>query len=202
MRGGIDKGFCLNYWKLSYRRKFLRDLWMPVVGILIFVGIANWLQWHDLEKVIIFLGVVAVLSARSNYTHWQAERRLLFQLTDGRSTGWKQVAVVMDGREVAVGPATFLIVNDGGYEVTVNGRMYQKGTSRTIGDSTPQQSDVLVSEGPNAGETILQIFQIEGDVLIACNAPPGAARPADFCSRPGSGHTLSVWTRVTPAAGA
>jgi hypothetical protein len=27
MRGGADRGPCLNYWRLSYRRKFIRTLW-------------------------------------------------------------------------------------------------------------------------------------------------------------------------------
>lgn len=64
-------------------------------------------------------------------------------------------------------------------------------------DKTPPQSDVIVSEGPNAGETLRQIFKHEGDVLIACTAPLGAARPTEFTSRPGSGHSLSVWLRTT-----
>ena len=27
MKTRIDKGFCFNYWSLSYRRKFLRTIW-------------------------------------------------------------------------------------------------------------------------------------------------------------------------------
>src|SRR5581483_7109747 len=61
---------------------------------------------------------------------------------------------------------------------------------------TPHQGDVSVTEGQGAGETSTQIFLIEGDVMIACNAPRGAARPTDFTSPPGSGHTLSVWLRT------
>jgi hypothetical protein len=27
MRGGVDRGRCHNYWRLSYRRKFIRTCW-------------------------------------------------------------------------------------------------------------------------------------------------------------------------------
>ena len=30
----IDKGFELDYWKLSYRRKFIRTLWLIPLGII------------------------------------------------------------------------------------------------------------------------------------------------------------------------
>lgn len=113
---------------------------------------------------------------------------------------WRQVAVVRNGRNVPVGPFTFLTVDEGGYTVAVNGpfrtRVYQRGTVKSDYDKTPPQSDVTVTEGTDAGKTICQIFKYEGDLLIACSAPPGAARPTEFTSRPGSGHTLSVWLRT------
>jgi hypothetical protein len=34
----IDKGFCIQYWKLSYRRKFIRTIWMlPFVGLMFLI---------------------------------------------------------------------------------------------------------------------------------------------------------------------
>ncbi len=115
--------------------------------------------------------------------------------SDGKGT-WRQVAVVVNGQQIGVGPGALLTVNDDGYEVTVNGSVYQRGTSRNNYDTTPIQSDVMVTDGAEAGKTLPQIFQISGDVLLACIAPEGAARPKEFVSLPGSGHTLSVWIRV------
>jgi uncharacterized protein (TIGR03067 family) len=113
---------------------------------------------------------------------------------------WRQVAAVVDGKNVPVGPATMLTVEDNRYTVSVNlpfwRRVYQKGTVKRDLDKSPPQSDVTVTEGPQAGATFRQIFKSEGDVLIACNAPPGAERPTEFTSRPGSGHVLSVWIRT------
>jgi uncharacterized protein (TIGR03067 family) len=111
---------------------------------------------------------------------------------------WRQVAVVIDGKNVPFGPGykVILTAEEGNYTVTVNGKVYQKGTAKHDYDKTPPQSDVTVTEGPQAGETSRQIFKYEGDVLIACNAPPGAARPTEFTSQPGSGHILRVWLRT------
>ncbi|MBW3543472.1 MAG: hypothetical protein KY476_24740, partial [Planctomycetes bacterium] len=109
---------------------------------------------------------------------------------------WRQLAVVVDGKEVPVGPQTLLIVTDDGYTVTVRGKPYQKGTARLIGDEIPRKSVVVVTEGANAGANIPQISTVQGDVLIACQAAPGEERPTSFTSKPGSGHTLSVWLRV------
>jgi hypothetical protein len=33
MRGGVDRGMCLNYWRLSYRRKFIRFAWTGAVAM-------------------------------------------------------------------------------------------------------------------------------------------------------------------------
>ncbi len=72
----VDKGFHLNYWKLSYRRRFVRNLWMlpllmAITGMLItredsaltcriisiillvssvFELIYNYLKWKKTEK--------------------------------------------------------------------------------------------------------------------------------------------------------
>ena len=33
----VDKGFEFIYWKLSYRRKFIRTLWMTPLGVLLII---------------------------------------------------------------------------------------------------------------------------------------------------------------------
>jgi uncharacterized protein (TIGR03067 family) len=106
---------------------------------------------------------------------------------------WKQVAAVADGKELAVGSATMLIVKDDGYTVTVDGKDFQKGTSKVDRTKSPQTSEVTVASGYLAGQKLKQISKIDGDVMIACI---GVERPQEFKSKPGSGHTLSVWIRV------
>lgn len=118
----------------------------------------------------------------------------------GKKGVWRQIAGVIDGKEVWVGRGVILHVAEQGYTVTVNGRVYQRGTTKNYLDKDPPESDVIVSDGPSAGQTCRQIFHIHGDVLVACIAGPGAPRPTEFTSAPGSGHILSVWLRVTADA--
>jgi len=53
--GKVDKGFELIYWKLSYRRKFIRTLW-----IIPFAIIAVMLIWW-LCKSIVITSIIAVI---------------------------------------------------------------------------------------------------------------------------------------------
>ena len=41
MESGVDKGFCLNNWKLSCRRKFIRNLWTGPL-IMLFVAMLHY----------------------------------------------------------------------------------------------------------------------------------------------------------------
>ena len=109
---------------------------------------------------------------------------------------WKQVAVVIDGKDTPVGKATLMVVTKDAYAVTVDGQPYQKGTSKVVGDHSPRRSDVIIEVGTGAGTTVPQITKVEGDVLIGCQTKADGERPTEFTSKPGSGRILSVWIRV------
>ena len=84
MNGGIDQGFCINYWRLSYRRKFIRTLWMMAIGLPVLVAFqisgllsvpirsalgmhAAWWGW----AVIAVCVVMAVAQAWYTWSRWQ-----------------------------------------------------------------------------------------------------------------------------------
>jgi uncharacterized protein (TIGR03067 family) len=198
MRGGIDKGFCLNYWRLSYRRKFIRDLWsmaifLPLLGLLFW-----WQEWGNVSGLIALLLVLGVWTAAGNYRRWQADRRIDALVAAGPAEIWRQVAIVLDGTDIQVGQATYLIRTDESFTIMLDGKDFMKGTTKIVADGDPRQSDVTITEGigPGGGTTIPQISKVEGDVLVACQARAGEARPTEFTSKPGTGRTLSVWLRV------
>jgi hypothetical protein len=75
MRGGVDQGFCLSYWRLSYRRKLIRTVWGCVIGALLMavllpkLGLSGW-QLYGLVTLAVVLGALQVLY---NYNRWQSE---------------------------------------------------------------------------------------------------------------------------------
>ena len=75
MKNGVDHGFCINYFKLSHRRKFIRTVWLGIVSIGAFSlwhyvrGNAGW--W---PVVISFFAVGFVIQAAYEYRQWQGVR--------------------------------------------------------------------------------------------------------------------------------
>ena len=74
----VDKGFELVYWKLSYRRKFIRTLWMIPWAIvsLIFIQIVGknykYTILYTILAGIIYL-VILPIRAIYNYKKWMKE---------------------------------------------------------------------------------------------------------------------------------
>lgn len=74
----VDKGFELVYWKLSYRRKFIRTLWMIPWAIvsLIFIQIVGknykYTILYTILAGIIYL-VILPIQAIYNYKKWMQE---------------------------------------------------------------------------------------------------------------------------------
>ena len=70
----VDKGFELVYWKLSYRRKFIRTLWtIPwMIASLIFIQIVGENYKYTMIAGIIYL-VVFPIQAIYNYKKWMKE---------------------------------------------------------------------------------------------------------------------------------
>jgi hypothetical protein len=69
----IDKGFCLSYWKLSYRRKLIRTLWtIPLVGLLILLPEHSFiLKYFTRAEVGGLLFLAAAIQATYNYLKWK-----------------------------------------------------------------------------------------------------------------------------------
>jgi uncharacterized protein (TIGR03067 family) len=60
----------------------------------------------------------------------------------------------------------------------------------------PKEIDYTLLTGPNAGQTMLGVYNITGAVHTTCFAPPGQPRPTDFSTFPGSGRILNVWLKL------
>lgn len=82
MSNKIDKGFSLSYWKLSYRRKFFRTLWLTPVWMVVIL-----LLFHKQSfEVVLILEIIIVVSSGVQllytYKKWQDEERARQKITD------------------------------------------------------------------------------------------------------------------------
>lgn len=71
----IDKGFCYLYYRLSYRRKLIRTLWLAPFLLLIPLLPAPLPPFSRSVTLFLFalLVVTGVIQAGYNYIKWQAE---------------------------------------------------------------------------------------------------------------------------------
>lgn len=72
----VDKGFQLIYWKLSYRRKFIRTLWsIPIfvisIGIIIFLGNGIFMS-IVMPLILIILFIIQLIY---NYIKWKKDEQ-------------------------------------------------------------------------------------------------------------------------------
>jgi uncharacterized protein (TIGR03067 family) len=61
---------------------------------------------------------------------------------------------------------------------------------------TPKTIDYEFTDGHDKNKTYLGIYEIEGDTLKDCFAPPGDERAKEFAAKVGSNHTLITYRRV------
>lgn len=74
MKSKVDKGFEFVYWNLSYRRKFIRTLWITPLGVLV-SGYA-FFRGNDLFVKIIFPIALLILNLCQliyNYIKWKKD---------------------------------------------------------------------------------------------------------------------------------
>ncbi len=68
-----DKGFKHSYWNLSYRRKFIRTLWITPFLFLFFLLPPEFqLLGLDRNQAIALLFVLLVVQALYNYKKWKS----------------------------------------------------------------------------------------------------------------------------------
>ena len=68
----VDKGFHLNYWKLSYRRRFVRNLWMlPLLMVITGMLITRGDSTLTCRIIPIILLVSSVFELIYNYLKWK-----------------------------------------------------------------------------------------------------------------------------------
>jgi uncharacterized protein (TIGR03067 family) len=110
---------------------------------------------------------------------------------------WQLVSAVRDGKPTPddVVKKIRVVIKDGKHSVYFEKNSVAKDIPFTIDPTkTPKTTvDKLAN-----GKEIHGIYKLDDDTLTSCVAEEGKARPTEFVSRPGSGHTLRVFRRTKP----
>jgi uncharacterized protein (TIGR03067 family) len=113
---------------------------------------------------------------------------------------WTMASVVLDGMAVPTEYAKTgrLEVDEDRYAVTLGVTI--ASTFRLDEMQSPRQIDFTFTDGPQKGQTVRGIYEIDGDTYRLCRGlRPEIQRPGKFDSPPDSGLMLVVWKRAQPA---
>jgi uncharacterized protein (TIGR03067 family) len=72
-----------------------------------------------------------------------------------------------------------LVMEEDRYTVTAD-ETTDKGTLKIDEKQSPKTMDITGTEGPNAGKTILTIYELDGDNLTVCYSLEPGVRPTDL----------------------
>ena len=87
-----------------------------------------------------------------------------------------------------------LVVKGDAYTVTV-GEATDKGTVKLDAATKPKAIDIVGTDGPNKGKTILAIYERDGDTLKVCYDLGGKNRPTEFKTTKGTQLFLVTYKR-------
>ena len=115
---------------------------------------------------------------------------------------WVMVSAEMDGKAVGDADVQSSRITFAGDKVEMIAPHQHNGTikasiSRIDVTATPMQMHWVRSEGPNAGTTMMAVYEFEGpDQYRISFDPAGATVPKEFRTAAGSGHIRQTWRRV------
>lgn len=90
-----------------------------------------------------------------------------------------------------------LVIKDGKYTVTV-GKEPDMGTLTIDAAKKPKTMDIVGTEGPNKGKTILAIYELTDDTLKVSYDLDGKERPKEFKTKEGTKQFFVVYKRQKP----
>jgi len=138
--------------------------------------------------------VAASVLAAGNDEAIQKDRKLI-------AGTWRVISYERDGKKTPaeqLEKTRSIYTTDGKATVRRDGKTIIQANTKIDPTKTPKQSEATYTEGELKGKTVLAIYEIDGDNMKSCFAPPGQDRPTEFSSKPGSGHVLIVYKREKP----
>jgi uncharacterized protein (TIGR03067 family) len=109
---------------------------------------------------------------------------------------WTMTSGVLDGNEIPKDQVKGEIVfKDNKYTWATGDGQSGSGTFTIDPSKKPKFMDSVPSDGPAQGQTIEEIYDVDGDSLKICMALPGNKRPTAFKAEAGSNFWLFTYKR-------
>jgi uncharacterized protein (TIGR03067 family) len=109
---------------------------------------------------------------------------------------WAIATMIQDGAKLSDDEvqSIFRTVKGDQYTVFLFRKSVGKGTFKIDATKKPKTIDFVAAIGEQK-QTLLGIYELEGDTYKICYAAAGKDRPKDFGCKKGSGHSLTIWER-------
>jgi uncharacterized protein (TIGR03067 family) len=108
------------------------------------------------------------------------------QTQRGIEGAWVPVAATVAGKDLVVNElrVKYLVLDSGGYSIVDRtNHIVDSGEYLVDDGASPRTMDIVGREGPNAGRTMLAIYQLKANRLTVCYDLDGKERPADMQPR-------------------
>ena len=148
--------------------------------------------------LLVLLLVLIGCSARSSAVRSETVQNSGGQEVSQKIQGtWNPVSAELAGKPFPqpVLKTIQLILTETQYTATAAGAK-DVGNLTLRPDQQPKAMDILGTEGPNKGKTILAIYELNGDNLRICYDLEGKTRPEEFMTNPGTKQFFVLYKRL------
>jgi uncharacterized protein (TIGR03067 family) len=111
---------------------------------------------------------------------------------------WQMVSHEVNGKPDDTLKGTVRVVEGDKFTIKKGDKVLRVGTMKLDPTKKPKWIDISFTEGPEKGKARLGIYVLDGDMQKICYGDLDKERPAEFGSKPGTGHRLVVFKRVKP----
>ena len=115
---------------------------------------------------------------------------------DALQGNWQVVSMERDGEAVNIAKDAARVIKADKYALTLRPGLTIEGAYKIDPGAKPKTMETTASNGPYKDKELLGIYELDGNTLRICYAPPGKDRPTEFTTKAGSGWILTVHKRA------